>query len=52
MQYDSLDLDERLRQTERHLIRRILMYIVIQNGLQYNTHDSGYSNKQDKYLTK
>ena len=21
------------------------MYIVIQNGLQYNTHDSGYSNK-------
>jgi len=24
------------------------MYIVIQNGLQYNAHDSGYSNKQDK----
>ena len=23
------------------------MYIVIQNGLQYNTHDSGYLNKQD-----
>jgi len=22
------------------------MYIVIQNGLQYNAHDSGYSNKQ------
>jgi len=25
------------------------MYIVIQNGLQYNARDSGYSNKQDKY---
>ena len=36
------------RQTDRHVIRRILMYIVIQNGLQYNTHDSGYSNKQEK----
>ena len=35
-------------QTDRHLIRRILMYIVIQNGLQYNAHDSCYSNKQDK----
>ena len=22
------------------------MYLVIQNGLQYNAHDSGYSNKQ------
>jgi len=22
------------------------MYIVIQNGLQYNAHDSGYSNKR------
>jgi len=26
------------------------MYIVIQNGLQYNAHDSGYSNKQDKKI--
>jgi len=34
--------------TDRHFIRCILMYIVIQNGLQYNAHDSGYSNKQDK----
>jgi len=25
------------------------MYIVIQNGLQNNARDSGYSNKQDKY---
>ena len=33
-------------QTDRHFIR--LMYIVIQNGLQYNAHNSGYSNKQDK----
>jgi len=24
------------------------MYIVIQNGLQYNAHDSGYSNKRTK----
>jgi len=24
------------------------MYIGIHNGLQYNAHDSGYSNKQDK----
>jgi len=36
------------RQTDRHFIRRILMYIVIQNGLQYNAHDSGHSIKQDK----
>ena len=35
-------------QTDRHFIRRILMYIVIQTGLQYNAHDSGYSNKRDK----
>ena len=26
------------------------MYIVIQNGLQYNTHDSGYSNKQENKI--
>jgi len=26
-----------------HFIRRILACIVIHNGLQYNTHDSGYS---------
>jgi len=25
-----------------HFIRRILMYKVIQNSLQYNAHDSGY----------
>ena len=36
------------RQTDRHFIRRILMYIFIRNGLQFNAHDSGYSNKQDK----
>ena len=35
------------RQTYRHFIRRILMYIVIRHGLQYNTHESGYLNKQD-----
>ena len=26
------------------------MYLVIQNGLQNNAHDSGYSNKQDKQI--
>jgi len=35
------------RQADRHtysyFIRRILAYIFIQNGLQYNAHDSGYS---------
>ena len=35
------------RQTD-NFIQRKLIYIVIQNGLQYNAHDSGYSNKQDK----
>ena len=34
---------QRDRQTNRHFIRRILAYIVIQNGLQYNAHDSDYS---------
>jgi len=29
---------------DRHLvIQHILAYIVIQNGLQYNAHDSGYA---------
>jgi len=34
------------RQTD--ILFDVYVYIVIQNGLQYNTHDSGYSNKQDK----
>ena len=28
----------------------VYVYIVISNGLQYNAHDSGYSNKQDKKI--
>ena len=38
------------RQTDIYFIRRILINIVIQHGLQYNAHDSGYSNKQDKNI--
>jgi len=34
-----------LESSDRHFIRRILMYIVMQNGLQYNAHDLGYSNR-------
>ena len=34
------------RQTD--ILFDVYVYIVIQNGLQYNAHDSGYSNKQDK----
>jgi len=29
------------RQTDRHFIRSILAHIIIHNGLQYITHDSG-----------
>ena len=36
------------RQTDRHFIRRILMYIIIKNGLQYNAHDSCYSKNRTK----
>ena len=38
------------RQTDEHFIRRILIYIVKQNGLQYNAHDSGYSNQPYKKI--
>ena len=33
------------RQTD--ILFDVYVYKVIQNGLQYNAHDSGYSNKQD-----
>ena len=38
------------RQTDRQtdILFDVYVYIVIHNGLQYKTHDSGYSNKQDK----
>jgi len=34
------------RQTD--ILFDVYVYIVTQNGLQYNAHDSGYSNKHDK----
>jgi len=40
---DSRPASRTDRQTDIHFIRRILAYIVIHNGLQYNTHDSGCS---------
>jgi len=34
--------------TQTDILFDVYVYIIIQNGLQYNAHDSGYSNKQDK----
>ena len=38
------------RQTD--ILFDVYVYIVTPNGLQYNTHDSGYSNKQGEKRKK